>query len=158
MHYSLSHEIITQARSWLGTHYHHQGRLKKSHTCNGGVDCIGFIIGVMNELNICDKNGKLLSFHDRLNYSYHPDGTQLKALMDKHLSPIDIHSRQYGDILLFTFQTMPQHVAILSPYTKEIEGIIHCTSTTGFVVEQPLSRAWERMIAGAYRLSKKMNI
>lgn len=59
-------DIVSQARSWIGTKYHHQGRLKKSvdgyspelASCedwspdqpqrgqtNGGVDCIGLIVG-----------------------------------------------------------------------------------------------------------------
>jgi len=43
-------QIILQARTWLGTKYHHQGRLKKSKAGAGGVDCIGLIIGVIDEL------------------------------------------------------------------------------------------------------------
>ena len=36
-------KIVLQARTWLGTKYHHQGRLKKSKAGAGGV--AGFVLG-----------------------------------------------------------------------------------------------------------------
>ena len=33
--------IVTCARSWIGTRFHHQGRLKKTQSHKGGVDCLG---------------------------------------------------------------------------------------------------------------------
>ncbi len=34
-------DVVRTARTWLGTPYHHQGRLK-----GVGVDCAGLLIGV----------------------------------------------------------------------------------------------------------------
>jgi hypothetical protein len=33
-----SHPIVACARSWIGTRFHHQGRLKKADGHKGGVD------------------------------------------------------------------------------------------------------------------------
>lgn len=41
----ISDRVISQARTWLGTPYHHQGCLK-----GVGVDCIGLVRGVYQEL------------------------------------------------------------------------------------------------------------
>lgn len=60
-------QIAAQARTWLGTHYHHQGRLKKSERGKGGVDCIGLIIGIIDELGIQDGDGNSLVSADETN-------------------------------------------------------------------------------------------
>ncbi len=62
-------QIISQARTWLGTKYHHQGRLKKSARGFGGVDCIGLVIGIIDELGIQDGDGNSLVHADETNYS-----------------------------------------------------------------------------------------
>ncbi len=69
-------EILAAARTWLGTPWRHQGRLK-----DAAVDCGGLILGVGNEL-------RLLDFDTRA-YGRIPDGQQLRAL------------RQQGFMLLF---------------------------------------------------------
>jgi hypothetical protein len=38
--------FLTEAKSWLETQYHHQGRLKRTQNYLGGVDCIGLVIGI----------------------------------------------------------------------------------------------------------------
>ncbi|MFP3017550.1 MAG: hypothetical protein ACEY3E_01265 [Candidatus Tisiphia sp.] len=78
-------DIAAEARTWLGTKYHHQGRLKKSYASNGGVDCIGLIMGVAMELRLVGADGKLLAKFDETSYSPHPDGVRLKQFLDLHL-------------------------------------------------------------------------
>ena len=41
MSYITPEQIVAQARTWLGTKYHHQGRLKKSAKGPGG--CLSLI-------------------------------------------------------------------------------------------------------------------
>ena len=96
--------IIKQARTWIGTKYHHQGRLKKSVNCSGGVDCIGLVIGVADELNICDASGSPLSKHDKTNYSMHPEGEKLASSMGAHLSPVEPAKMKAGDFSPFETQ------------------------------------------------------
>jgi len=147
----ITEKIINQARSWLGTKYHHQGRLKKSANTGGGVDCIGLVIGVADELNICDEQGNLLSLYDRTNYCMYPEGEKLAHSISAHLSSVDPAKMQVGDVLLFKFWKEPQHVGILSYYPTGGFGLIHCNSTSGSVVEQPLSDSWMRMVTHTYR-------
>ena len=144
-------KIVSQARTWLGTKYHHQGRLKKSSACSGGVDCIGLIIGIINELNICDDQGYLLSKYDRVDYSNSPQSAKLVETMASYLLPIDYKDMQIGDILLFKFCKEPQHVGIVSDYSSQGLGLIHCHRSSGYVIEQPLSNTWIRMITHIYR-------
>jgi cell wall-associated NlpC family hydrolase len=80
-------EIVAVARSWLGTPWTHQGRLK-----NVGVDCGGLIIGVGKQLGILD--------FDTSAYGRIPDGQKLRALCDQHLVAKLVSDIAPGDVLL----------------------------------------------------------
>ena len=151
---SLRSRVVKQARTWIGTKYHHQGRLKKSDKCNGGVDCIGLVIGVADELAICDDKNKLLSQYDQIGYSMHPEGEKLALSIGAHLSSVELAKMKVGDILLFKFWKDPQHVGILSEHPTGGFGLIHCNSTSSAVIEQPLSETWKRMITHVYRFKQ----
>ncbi len=146
---SINTAIVDQARTWLGTKYHHQGRLKKSAQCKGGVDCVGLLIGVADELSICDSDGCLLSKHDRTGYSSNP--IIPTDLVESHLTQITHKNMQAGDVLLFKFWKEPQHVGILTNYPTGGFGFIHCNASSNAVIEQPLSDTWLRMITHVYR-------
>ena len=70
--------LLTEARSWLDTPYHHQGRLK-----GVGVDCIGLIIGVAHALN--------LSEFDTHDYARIPNANMLESLLDLGRQCREIH-------------------------------------------------------------------
>ena len=90
-------QIITQARTWLGTKYHHQGRLKKSARGAGGVDCIGLVIGIIDELGIQDGKGNSLVAADETNYSMYPENGRLVGSIQKHLREVTIEQMRVGD-------------------------------------------------------------
>lgn len=147
--------IVAQARTWLGTKYHHQGRLKKSSRGPGGVDCIGLVIGVVNELGIQDGIGNPLSYHDEFNYSMYPEHGRLVGTISRHLREVPLENMRRGDVLLFKFFNDPQHVGLLTHYPTGGLGLIHCTSSSGWVVEQPFSAGMRRMLTHAYRFKTK---
>ena len=151
MECTTAERIVSQARTWLGTKYHHQGRLKKSASGAGGVDCIGLIVGVIDELGIQGENGMLLAQADDFNYSMYPERGRLVASIAKHLQEIPINEKQIGDVLLFKTFNDPQHVGLLTYYPSGGAGLIHCNSSAGKVVEQPLTKTWERMLTHVYR-------
>ncbi len=78
-------QITAQARTWLDTAYHHQGRLKKSAKGNGGVDCLGLVIGMIDELGMQDGDGNPLVNADEFNYSMYPERGRLVGSISKHL-------------------------------------------------------------------------
>jgi cell wall-associated NlpC family hydrolase len=144
-------QIISAARSWLGTQYHHQGRLKRNSSTQGGVDCIGLIIGVAKELGLKSKTGKYLAEFDETDYLAVPDGVSLKRFLDTHLVPVRKEKIKPGDVLLFKIFKHPQHVGIATDYDERHLGIIHCYSGSGKVVEHVLSDSWQRMLVSGYR-------
>lgn len=148
-------QIVAQARTWLGTKYHHQGRLKKSTRGPGGVDCLGLVIGVIDELGMQDGNGKALVHADEFNYSMYPERGRLVGSISKHLRHVPVEQMRVGDLLLFRTFKDPQHVGLLTKYPGGDLGMVHCNSSAGKVVEQPLSMTWIRMLTHVYRFKKK---
>ena len=148
-------QIAAQARTWLDTAYHHQGRLKKSTKGNGGVDCLGLVIGVIDELGMQDGSGNPLVRADEFNYSMYPERGRLVRSISKHLLEVPIEKMRVGDLLLFRTFKDPQHVGLLTDYPSGGPGLIHCNSSAGKVVEQPLSMTWVRMLTHVYRFKKK---
>ncbi len=142
--------IVVEARSWIGTSFHHQGRVKKNATSKGGCDCIGLIIGVTSALGIKCK-GYSLAQLDNKNYSKHPDGVSLKAALDEYLTPIPVNSIQPGDVLLIRFNKEPQHVAFVGDYGGGL-SLIHCYIQARGVVEHVLDDYWMERVVGAYSL------
>ena len=111
-------KIVTIARSYLGTPFRHQGRMK-----GFGVDCVGLLVCVMRECG--------LQVQDQANYNGLIDAGLLRSKLDAHLvirandcSPLP------GDVLLLSIGKNPQHIGIATDI-----GIIHTYEGSGKVVE-----------------------
>ena len=131
-----STEIIAAARTWLGTPWRHQGRLK-----GVAVDCGGLIIGVGRELGLLD--------FDTRAYGRIPDGQQLRALCEQHLTPKPIAEATPGDVLLMRFTRHPQHLAIVGDRGDPF-SLIHAYADAGACVEHGADLKWLRRIVAAY--------
>jgi cell wall-associated NlpC family hydrolase len=141
----MSNNIVASARGWIGTRFHHQGRLKKTDTHSGGVDCLGLLIGVAAELNLP------FTQYDETSYSHYPDTERLKHLLAKVMREIPVGSIQAGDILLLNVDNNPQHLAIVSEFACS-PAIIHAYAPARAVVEHALDAWWQQRIAAAFRV------
>jgi len=135
-------EVITEARTWIGTPFHHQGRIK-----GRGADCVGLIIGVAHALK--------LTQWDYQTYNREPSPGMMKQLLDEQMIRIDSKGMRPGDILYLRF-SQPQHVALLT----ENNTIIHINERIaprkrgermGRCVEHGLNSTWTQRIVGVYR-------
>ncbi len=132
-------DIVTEARSWIGTRFHHQGRLK-----GVGVDCAGLVVGVAEAVGI--------NVHDYTDYSRYPDGQMLEQVCDEQLTRIALNEIQPGDVLLMRFETEPQHLAFVGDYEFGGLSIIHSYIQARGVVESRLDEVWLNRVYAAYRL------
>lgn len=132
-------EIVTEARSWLGTRFHHQGRLK-----GVGCDCAGLVVGVAQALGLSD--------FDKTDYSRLPDGDMLRAVCDANMTGIALADVAPGDVLLFKFDQFPQHLAIVGEHPSGGLSIIHAYAPAHKVVEVRLDEGWVSRIVAAYRI------
>lgn len=137
--------IVAQARTWLGTPFHHQARLKGK-----GCDCLGLIVGVVDELGLEDRNGMKLAAYDEVTYSKEPDGAYLIQKLTGLLEEVPITEARAGDLALFKVRENPQHLAILSDYEGGL-GMIHSFAPSRRVVEHRLDDEWKSKIIKVFR-------
>ena len=158
-----SHAIISCARSWIGTRFHHQGRLKKTASHKGGVDCLGLLIGIANEMQIIGRNGLPLSLADETHYSHQPDNIRLRKCLAEVLSEVPKSCMAHGDVILLCIDNVPQHLAIVSDYPPLSSpplaggeegglGIIHAYAPAKAVVEHGLDDWWIERIETVFRV------
>lgn len=147
MNFITRKHIIKTARKWIGTQFHHQGRLKKNAKCQGGCDCLGLIIGIAKELNIQSKTNLPLHYFDQVNYSLTIEEDLEKNTIYNKIQHLLVHKETLsalpGDILLIKIHHNIWHFAILSYHHK----IIHTSTTIQQVTEHKLFPKWYHMIA-----------
>ena len=122
--------LIAEARSWIGTPYHHQAALK-----GVGCDCIGLIRGIYAAF------GGVVELPADYSPSWHLHRAEerLRDGLDRYGTEVPLLSARPGDILLFGIGKGPAaHGAVL------IEGavIIHAYSEAGAVIASRLSGRW----------------
>lgn len=125
--------IVAQARTWLGTPFQHQGRIK-----GHGVDCGGLLIGVGRELG--------LEVEEPPVYSMSPDPAIFAAHFRRYAAPVPREGMRPGDILHFAFAGDPRHVGFATDL-----GVIHAWAKPGRVVEHRLDAVWLRRLRGVWR-------
>lgn len=145
----MSHEIVACARSWIGTRFHHQGRLKKTESHAGGVDCLGLLVGIASELGLKDGSGRLLADYDETDYTHTPAAERLLANLSQHLTVVDTVTP--GCIVALHMDDSPRHLGIISDYGDGL-GLIHAYAQARKVVEHALDAEWRRRIIRMFQL------
>ncbi|MBK3333562.1 C40 family peptidase [Burkholderia pseudomallei] len=127
-------QFVDEARTWLGTEYQHQGRLK-----GVGVDCIGLLACVARALGLSDA--------DYLDYERRPDG-RLRPVLEQHLIRIPLDEADAADVLLFAWASTPIHIAIMT----DAAHVIHAYIPNRKVVESRLDEAMRSRVVAAYHV------
>ncbi len=133
------HEIVTEARSWIGTPYRHQASLK-----GVGCDCLGLVRGVWRRFHGAEPEALP---------SYAPDWGEAfgdDALLDgmrRHFIPRPVSAAQAGDVLVFRMAvgSPAKHCAIASGN----DTLIHAYWGRS-VVETRLVTWWLRRAVAAF--------
>jgi NlpC/P60 family putative phage cell wall peptidase len=131
-------DIVTEARSWLGTNYRHQGR-RKGHA----IDCIGFVWGVARELGY---NAEIPS-----NYMRSPKSQQVLDGCDKWLVRVEREELKPGDVLILWGDERgeAQHFAIVGEVSMR-PTMIHAWSKQKKVVEHGITDFWRLRLVAKY--------
>ncbi|GAB4225317.1 MAG: NlpC/P60 family protein [Methyloligellaceae bacterium] len=132
--------VVTVARSWIGTPYHHQASVK-----GAGCDCLGLVRGVYREL---------LGREPEVIPPYTPDWAEargVETLLEgarRHLREMAPEAAQPGDVLVFRLgkSTMAKHMAILATPCSMIHAVEGAP-----VSEVHYGRWWRRHAAAAFR-------
>ena len=155
----MHNQIIAEARSWIGTKFKYQGRVKKSNMDQGGCDCLGIIIKIAEQLNLYSKTGQLLYLYDQTNYEKLPNPQEIIDFCNLHFDQVSPEEMAPGDIVILSFNKKPQHLAIISDtaisdnISNAQLSIIHSFLGTRKIVEQTLTTYWKKKIHSCYRFS-----
>ena len=132
-------EIVTSARRWIGTPYHHQA------SCRGiGTDCLGLIRGIWRDL---------YGFEPEAPPPYTRDWAEVSAkhaLIDaarRHLIERALGETEAGDVAVFRYRRgLPaKHVALFtSPHS-----MIHAVESAR-VSEVRLNDWWRRRMVAVF--------
>lgn len=131
---------VAIAREYLGTPYHHQGRVK-----GHGIDCIGLLVCVGWE------QGSLAPDVDVTGYARVPDGLSLMCHLHRHLDPIDKMDMRPSDVICVAYDKWPQHVGILGNYVHGGLSMIHADNHRGKVIETRLMFSDYMRFVAAFR-------
>ncbi|WP_186418966.1 NlpC/P60 family protein [Bosea sp. CS1GBMeth4] len=131
--------IVTAARDWLGTPYHHQASLR-----GVGCDCLGLVRGVWRDLYGSEPEPTP---------PYSPywaeqgHGETLAQAAERHLMPVAIEAARPGDVLLFRWRAhLPaSHCAIMT----EPDRILHAHDGAS-VGEVAFTGWWRRHLSHAF--------
>jgi cell wall-associated NlpC family hydrolase len=127
-------EVISAARSEIGTRFRHQGRAPGK-----GLDCAGLVVHVASLIGV--------TVRDERGYARQPSGARLESALDSQPSIFRVFGDPMGgDILVLRFDKDPQHLAIFTG-----DSIIHSTSQTGRVVEERFDSMWRLRLVMVYR-------
>ncbi len=123
-------KLLKEIESWLGTNFKYQGRIKKNDFNNGGVDCLGLILKVCDNVDYTYKN-KNLSFYDDVIYSNKPNYDTLKERFSLFFNQKQPEELEIGDIILQKVSKSAYHLMF---YSGE-NAVIHASAKARKVVE-----------------------
>lgn len=130
-------EIADKAKTYVGTPFHHLGRVKRT-----GIDCIGIILGVAEELNI-----PLVIHPEFKRYGRRSRQRPLLNYMDEQF--IRTENRDIGSIAVSWYDRVtkePSHLGIVTGI-----GMVHTNGHLKIAIEEHWSPKWAMKIVGFYK-------
>ena len=139
----LAQRLVSEARTWKGTRFQHQGCLKGI-----GVDCVNFVTEVARGAGV--KN-----FQIPKNYRPHEDGSLMLKLLNEHMEIVD--SFQPGDVLALCDEACaqpnkPRHLVFVSELRPNTTFVIHASAHG--VREHRINDHWKRRIHSIWRIKE----
>lgn len=116
------HAVVQEARSWLGTPYHHQGRVK-----GAGVDCGTFLLEVFHRAGLIPHVDPGPYSHD---WHMHREDPHYLQELERHARRV-FRVPMPGDIVMFRYGRQAAHGAIV----VEWPVVIHSYVGRGVVME-----------------------
>lgn len=136
-------EVVAEARTWIGTRFHHQARVKGT-----GVDCINLVMAVGTDLGFGD-GAKWENYPEYHGYGKSPNGPLLIEGCERFMERIAIQQALPGDVLVMRFVEEPQHFAIITEAAPMY--IVHAYAQVRRVTEHRFDDVWRSRVVGAFR-------
>lgn len=122
---TLSESIVAEARSWLGTPYHHMADIK-----GVGVDCGMLLVRIFSDLGLCSDFDPRPYTRD---WYMHQDGEVYLSFVQDRSDEITIEEILPGDIVVFRVGRCYSHGAVVTESSPL--RLLHAVYQYGRVVE-----------------------
>lgn len=132
--------IVTEARSWLGTPYHHGASLK-----GVGVDCIGLLIGIARNVGMLPPDWQPAPYPAQW-HLHQAEERLMEGIAAAGCVEVSVAQRQPADILLFRFGQVCAHTALLLPEDYMLHALLDRA-----VVCHRLAGRWEKRLARVFQ-------
>lgn len=96
--------VVAEARTWMGTPWHHRARIK-----GAGVDCIQFLIGVYHAVGLCPD---IDTGDYPRDWMLHRDEERLLDGLSQYA--VEIEAPVMGDIVVYRFGRCHSHAGIFT--------------------------------------------
>ena len=139
-------QVIETARSYVGTPFHHQARLR-----GVGVDCVGLVICVAVDLGLSDTVGVPFQLNDYPDYSAQPMGSFVQDEAKARLIEKSMSTLQAGDVVTMKGPYTPCHAGIVT----ERNGVLYLIHALNVgknpkVIEHILDHVWKSHVTGVF--------
>lgn len=130
--------VVAEARSWLGTPYHHEARVK-----GAGVDCAQLLVGVFSAVELIAPP----------EIEHYPPDWHLHRAGERYLGIVLDHAREIagqplpGDIALWRFGRCFSHGAVVVDWPL----VIHAYLGRPCVLEDAVKAVWLDRVGGKER-------
>ena len=150
----LQEKILAEARSWIGTPFCHQGRVKGSR-----IDCIGHIEMVARELRLAGMTPDTVVPQERIGYSRYPVHGILDEVLDEYMVRIPMSKLDVADVITMRRPGDLKLIVSHCGFYSERDTVIHAlfTRTIKACSEHSYSSFWKQFAAGAYRFPELCN-
>ena len=112
--------IISEARSWLGTPFHHRAMVR-----GAGVDCAHFLIGVYSAVGLAPK---VETENYPPDWHFHKDEERFLGYLERYARRVETPAP--GDVAMFKFGHCVSHGAIVVAWPT----VIHAYFRQGVVI------------------------
>jgi cell wall-associated NlpC family hydrolase len=126
--------FVATVESYVGTPFHHQGRLP-----GVGLDCAGVVVCALREAGV--------EVEDITGYSRLPMQGLFLTMVKKQCDQVTFDDLQDGDLCMFRFRSEPQHLAVYKN-----GQIIHALQDAKKVITQDLDSLWKARLVGCWRV------
>lgn len=143
----LQTQIVSEARTWIGTPYVHQSAVK-----GAGTDCLGLLRGVWRSLH-GDEPEAVPAYS--MDWSEPQGEERLWDAALRHLQLKDLNDEAAGDVLLFRMRSsaVAKHLGIAGRIGEQA-SFIHAYSNYG-VIENSLSFPWRRRVVARFKFPEE---
>lgn len=139
-------KVVDEVRSWMGTPFRDQGRLKGI-----ACDCVGLGIAAARAAGVSEELIAQIP-HD---YTNRPHGDDFRRIIERYCVKVELADAKIADLALLAWRRFPMHMGVVGNYLHKGIGapfsLIHSDMSAGRVSEFRLDPTLCTLV-GIYRL------